>query len=171
MTFRAEKSAKKFSFFTYFTFILLATAITIYIKSRNKNVNLISASIMLILFPLSFFIGKYLKEKFVINTIHFEGDQLFFQGIDNKKPFSKVLDIKNASIKIKSIGGRTNVDYILKVTAPEGSFEINKSLNWEYDSLVGVFEEFKKRKNEKVIFDEQYFLDIMKKKAQKIKVK
>ena len=45
------------------------------------------------------------------------------------------------------------------------TYDINRLFNWNYTTLLELFHEFKKQKNEKIIWDEKYLLEFMEKKS------
>ncbi len=101
-----------------------------------------------------------------VNEVKFTEDKIIIGGANINTHWYREFDIKNSQIKIKSEGrGRGKVGYYLTLSSPGQSIDINRTFNWDYTSLLTIFNEFKRLKGEKIIFDEKYFLDIIEKKA------
>lgn len=109
-----------------------------------------------------------LKARDFIDEISITDSKLIVRGDTFNTRWEKEIDIRTSDIKIKSTGrGRGRVDYYVRIVSTAGTVDINRSFNWDYASLLTLFNEFKRIKGEKIIFDEKYFLDIMEKKARR----
>lgn len=117
-------------------------------------------------FGVLYMIVSLFKARTFINEVKIIEDKIIVTGYDFDSRWDKEIDIKTSDIKIKSEGrGRGNVEYYLRIHSSDNTVDINRSFNWDYSSLLTIFNEFKRIKGEKIIFDEKYFLDIMEKKA------
>jgi hypothetical protein len=121
---------------------------------------------MILAFAFAYGLISLSNAKTYINELNFLDDKLIVVGHDYDSPWEKQFSIKNSNIKINSKGrGRGKVGYYFTITSGDLKVEINRSFNWDYSTLLIMFNEFKRVKNEKIIFDEKYFLDIMEKKS------
>ncbi len=117
-------------------------------------------------FGLVYGLISFTNAKTFVNEVAFVDHKLIVKGHDYDLSWERQFDIKSSDIKIESKGrGRGKVEYYLSVTSVENKVDINRSFNWDYTSLLAIFNEFKKVKGEKIVFDERYFLNIMEGKA------
>jgi len=100
-----------------------------------------------------------------IDSATIENAKVTFGGYKFDQKFTKEFNIEDVSVKIKSTGSKWNRDYYLEFHTPNDTFSVNRLQSWDYKILVKLFREFKNSKNEKVIFDDEYWLDVMEKKA------
>ncbi|MFD0998173.1 hypothetical protein ACFQ21_02605 [Ohtaekwangia kribbensis] len=101
-----------------------------------------------------------------VNEVKFTEDKIIIGGASINTHWHKEFEIRNSRIEITSEGrGGTKIGYYFTLSSPGQSVDINRTFNWNYTSLLTIFNEFKRLKGEKIIFDEKYFLDIMEKKA------
>ena len=144
--------------------LLIMTVIFIY--SYFKNGNDFKFSGLILVFGLIYVIVASFRARTFDNEVKITEDKIVVTVYSFNSPVDKEFDIKTSDIKIKSKGqGRGNVEYYLRVSSSDKAVDINRSFNWDYSSLLTIFNEFKRIKGEKIIFDEKYFLDIMEKKA------
>ena len=122
--------------------------------------------LMILGFGIIYMVISVINAWTFVNEVKVTDDKIIVTGTNMDTRWDKEFNIKDSEIKIKSKGrGRGNVEYYLRLSSRDKSVDINRSFNWEYQSLLTIFHEFKKLKGEKIIFDEKHFLDIMEKKA------
>jgi hypothetical protein len=144
---------------------LIVAAILIYTYVQQKN-GFGLFGLMILGFGIVYMIIALFKARTLVNEVRITEDKIIVTGHNFNARWDREIDIKASDIKIKSQGrGRGNVEYYLRIVSPDKIVDINKSFNWDYSSLLTIFHEFKRIKEEKIIFDEKYFLDIMEKKA------
>jgi hypothetical protein len=121
---------------------------------------------MILGFGLVYGLIAFTNAKTFVNEVEFVSCKLIVKGYEYDSSWAREFEIESSDIKIKSKGrGRGKVDYFLRVTSGGNKVDINRSLNWDYTSLLAIFNEFKKVKGEEIVFDEKYFLSIMEGKA------
>lgn len=144
---------------------LVVTVILLYTSFKEKN-DFGLIGLMILGFGVVYMIVALVKARTFVNEVKIADDKIIVTGFDFDRRWDKEINIKNSDIKIKSKGrGRGNVEYYLTIISPDNKVDINRSFTWDYFSLLTIFHEFKRIKGEKIIFDENYFLDIMEKKA------
>jgi len=122
--------------------------------------------LMILVFSIVYSLIQFYNSRQFINEVKFLDDKMIITGYNFNSRWEAELKLADSKIEIKSKGqGRSNVEYFLRIKSKERTFDINKSFNWDYFSLLDIFHEFKRVKGEKIIFDEKYFLDILGKKA------
>jgi hypothetical protein len=147
--------------------ILTAIILYSYFSKGQGYVNLTLQTTFIL--GMSYGLIQLYSTREFINDVKFFDDRMLITGYNFNSQWKIELKITDSKIEIKSKGrGRGNVEYFLRIKSYGKQFDINKSFNWDYSSLLGIFQEFKKRKGENVIFDEKYFLDIMEKKANRL---
>ncbi len=87
-------------------------------------------------------------------------DIVLFGDIWNKSILIN-LSIAETDISIKS----KHHGYYIRLTNKSKEHDINKMFNWNYEVLIKLFQTFKEVKKEKIIWDEKYLLEYMKKKS------
>jgi hypothetical protein len=101
-----------------------------------------------------------------VNEIAFIDGKMMIRGYDFNTAWETELDIKHSKIEIKAKPGRTpKPGYFLRVTSARQVYDINKSFSWDYNALIDIFQEFRTRKGEKIILDEKFLLENIRKKA------
>ncbi len=143
---------------------LIITAIMLYIYFKDRK-DIGRIGLMILGFGFVYLIISLIKAKTFVNEVKITEGKIIVTGHDFDSRWEKEIDIKTSDIKIKSKGSRVKVDYYFTIVSGNRSVDINRSLNWDYFSLLTIFREFKRIKGEKIIFDEKYYLDIMEKKA------
>lgn len=144
--------------------LLIVTAILVYSYFKNEN-GFVLRGLILVL-GVIYIIVSLLRAKTFVNEVKFTDDKIIVTVYTFNTPADREFNIKASDIKIKSKGqGRGNVEYYLRLSSSDETVNINRSFNWDYSSLLIIFNEFKRIKGEKIIFDEKYFLDIIEKKA------
>ncbi len=69
-------------------------------------------------------------------------------------------------MEIKSFGnGRGNVDYYLKIFSDGQKIKIPKSMDWDYQTLIRIFKEFKRIKGQGLTYGEKALIKNMDKKS------
>ena len=163
-------TTKYFTFWTrvrkeFLTGFLIVTAIVLYTYFKEKN-DMGIFGLMILGFGVIYMISALFKAMTFVNEVKIGQDKIIVTGYNFDSRWEKEIDIKTSDIKIESEGrGRGNVEYFLRITSSDKTVDINRSFTWDYASLLTIFHEFKRIKGEKIIFDEQYFLDIMEKKT------
>lgn len=144
---------------------LVVTAIVLFSYFKEKN-EFGLVGLMILGFGVIYMIAALLNARTYVNEVKITGDKLIVTGHHFDSRWDEEIDIRTSNIKIKTKGrGRGNVEYYLTIVSRDKTVDINRSFNWDYSSLLTIFHEFKRIKEEKIIFDEKYFLDIMEKKA------
>ncbi|WP_422356134.1 hypothetical protein [Roseivirga pacifica] len=148
------------------TSVIIIFLITIsYLFSPSSN----SSILVLILTGslISLAITLFISTRTYIYEVHIESNNLVLKGDKTNQSFEVHLPISETIIEIKSKGrGRGKVGYYLDFRYQKEDYQINRLFNWHYSRVLEVFYAFKKAKDEKIIFDEKYYLEIMEKKAQ-----
>lgn len=123
---------------------------------------------------ISLFIGisliliAHLKTKTYFHEVRLKDNRLILIGDNTNRPLEVDLPVSETVIQIKSKGGgRGSVNYYLRFINQGKKYEINRLFNWDYGDLISLFHEFKRQKNEKVIWDEKYLLEHMEKKIKR----
>ena len=146
-------------FLTLACFILF---IFVYIRQDDFKSIMLTILVLGIIYGI---LGLYMARQFV-NEVEFQDDILIVTGFNFNSQWRDELKISNSKIEIHSKRtGYTNVDYYLRIISKKKRLDINRSFNWDYSTLIDIFNEFKRIKEEKIILDEKYFLDIMEKRA------
>jgi hypothetical protein len=144
---------------------LVITLIFLYTYFKGKS-DFGLIGLMILGFGAVYMIVALFKARTFVNEVKIVDDKIIVSGHDFDRRWDREINVKNSGIKIKSKGrGRGNVEYYLTIISSGNKIDINRSFTWDYFSLLTIFREFKRIKGEKIIFDEQYFLDIMEKKA------
>lgn len=100
-----------------------------------------------------------------IVLVTFYDDKIYIEYFHKDILKNITLNINECNIYIRSYPlNRWNIEYYIEIKFKEKSFLINHKLNLDYKYVIEIFETFKNNKNEKIIFDEKYFLDIIRKK-------
>jgi hypothetical protein len=121
--------------------------------------------LILVLGTIYGILGLYRAHQFVCE-VEFQDDTVIINGFNFNSSWKEEIKIQDSKIEIHSRRtGYTNVDYYLSVISKKKRVDINRSFHWDYLILINIFQEFKRIKGEKIIFDEKYFLNIMEKKA------
>ena len=145
---------------------LIVSVIILFVNFTRGQDDIKITGLMILAFGAVYGLVSIVSAKTFISGIIFVDDNLIVIGHDYDSPWEKKFNIKNSNIKIRSKGrGRGKVDYYFTITSGDVKAEINRSFNWDYSTLLTIFNEFKRVKKEKIIFDEKYFLDIMEKKG------
>jgi hypothetical protein len=144
--------------FLIVSFIVLSNYIN---DSRGFEI----VGLIIIGFGVIYMITSIINSWTFVDKVKITEDKLIVTGTNLNTRWEKEFFIKGSDIKIKSKGrGRAKVEYYLRLSSRNMSVDINRSFNWDYQSLLTIFNEFKRLKGERIIFDEKYFLDIMEKK-------
>lgn len=140
-------------------------AVILYTYFKEGNDFRISG-LMILGFGVVYMIVALYKARTFVNEVKITEDKIIVTGYNFDSRWEKEIDIKTSDIGIKSEGrGRGNVEYYLRINSSGRTVDINRSFNWDYSSILIIFHEFKLVKQEKIILDEKYFLNIMEKKA------
>ena len=102
------------------------------------------------------------KARTFVYGVRFSDGTLMVQGCYFNTRWGKQFDIRKSTIHIKAKGSRTGRgDYFFRLLSDGQTVDINRSWNWDDATLLIIFNEFKRIKGEKIIYDEKYFLDMM----------
>ena len=108
----------------------------------------------------------HLTAKTYFYEVEINKNSLTLRGDSANRSLTIELPISETNIYPKSKGkGRGNVEYFIRFKHNNKTYDINRLLNWNYAILLELFHEFKKQKNEKIIWDEKYLLEFMEKKS------
>ncbi|MFM9989666.1 hypothetical protein [Flavobacterium sp.] len=145
--------------------IILVWIILLFVERilRNNGIKLRGILILLLVFIVSTVIA-IAQSKNYVTSVNIENGNIRFIGYNYDNKYSKELDLNEVKVSIR-FQGKRNVDYFLEFKAGRKKFLINELKNWNYNDVADLFRSFKTAKNEKVIFDDEYWLDVMEKKA------
>lgn len=111
-------------------------------------------------------LAAHANAKTYFHEVEIKNNRLTLRGDSANKPLTIQLPISETNIFPKSKGkGEGNVEYYIRFKHNNKTYHINRLFNWNYLTLIELFHEFKKQKNEKIIWDEKYVLEFMEKKA------
>jgi hypothetical protein len=102
------------------------------------------------------------KARTFVYGVIFSDGSLTVQGCHFNTRWQKPFDISRSTIHIEAKGNRSGRgDCFFTIRSEGQTVEINRSMNWDDAALLIIFNEFKRIKGEKIIYDEKYFLDMM----------
>lgn len=102
------------------------------------------------------------KARTFVYGVRFSEGTLMVQGCHFNTRWEKQFDISRSTIHIKAKGNRSGrEDCFFRILSDGQTVDINCSWNWDDATLLIIFNEFKRIKGEKIIYDEKYFLDVM----------
>lgn len=102
----------------------------------------------------------------LVYEVHFTETTIRIVGSTRNNRWEKEFDVKTSTIEIRSKSkSRGDIRYYLRIKSGNKSQDINRTFNWDYPALLAIFHEFKRIKEEKIIYDESYYLDIMERKS------
>ena len=132
-----------------FYFLLLSTVVFYFHHNNPGRIDWpVIIGIMLVLaFIFSLLAHKIAKTNF--HEVELNEDHITLRGHEINKPIEIKLPIKNTDAQFKSIGqGRGKIEYFLRITNDTEVYDINKLLNWNYNSLINLFNSIKDLKKE-----------------------
>lgn len=98
--------------------------------------------------------------------VSFNNETIYIKYYYIHKLTTETLNIKDCVIRIRSYAiTRWNIEYYLEIKSKNKSYYINRKFNLDYNEVLEIFELFKNNKNEKIIYDEKYLLDLIRKKT------
>jgi hypothetical protein len=110
------------------------------------------------------------KSKSNIDLISFEENTLILCGETFNKRWKKSLNLKETNIEIKSIPSRNglqDVIFYLKIKNKNDNYIINSLNTFSDEGIIKIFNEFKKHKEEKIVFDERFAISRIQEKIEK----
>lgn len=143
----------------FITFVILIASKST--STENKILALAVISVLIIASSLS----TFLMCINFINTVIMDDSKITFIKYNYGNKISEQFNVNEVDVSIESTKKRHNNDYYLKFKTKEGNYIVNGLQNWDYNTVVSLYRNFKSTKNEKVIFDDEYWLDIMEMKA------
>ena len=144
---------------------LILTSIILYVHFKNSSTIEIAAAFIGVT-GLGLALTAHFTAKTYFYEVEINENSLTLRGDSVDKPLTIELPISETNIYPKSKGkGRGNVEYFIRFKHNNKTYDINRLFNWNYSTLLELFHEFKKQKNEKIIWDEKYLLEFMEKKA------
>ncbi|AYB29329.1 hypothetical protein [Chryseolinea soli] len=143
--------------------LLTAAGVISHFSKAQSNLEITAWAIAVIGLVIGFF--AVVRARTFIYEVRFLDGNLLVAGSHYNTRWEKQFDIRTTVVQIKSQGrGPGRVNYFLRMVSGGKKVDINRSLNWDYTALLTIFNEFKRNKGEKIIFDEKYYLEIMEKK-------
>ena len=144
---------------------LILTSIVLYIHFKNSSTIEITAAFIGVT-GLGLTLTAHFTAKTYFSEVEVNENVLTLRGDSANKPLTIELPISETDIYPKSKGkGRGNVEYFIRFKHNNKTYDINRLFNWNYSTLLELFHEFKKQKNEKIIWDEKYLLEFIEKKS------
>lgn len=131
-------------------------------KDSEPKLHLI---IILVILSVLGFLPVFFKSMNIVTEVIIDDDNISFHGYKFKQKWLKQFEINQVNVSIRSTGKRTNKDYYLKFKTSDGNYIVNGIQSWNYGTVVSLYRTFKSLKGEKIIFDDEYWLDVMEKKG------
>lgn len=136
------------------------------LQQKTNNALIVVLSFLYVL-SLMIIITLVPAKKYIYQ-IRITSSEIKFYGKNFNKEWLEKFELKNTNIQIiehKSKAG-TIVGYKIIFKSANKKITVNKLYNWNNFNLYKLFTEFKNAKGEKIILDEKFLLDGIKKRAE-----
>lgn len=105
-----------------------------------------------------------------IHRITFHENNIELQGVTFNEEWKKSINIKGTKIFLKSKGSRQGLcgaTFFIQLKNATDSFSINRFQTFSDQEIIGIFNKFKKLKEEKIIIDEKLIVNRIQEKIEK----
>ncbi|WP_281322239.1 hypothetical protein [Flavobacterium aestivum] len=143
----------------FFCILIILGIIIYWFCASEEDYGELIGLVFFIIAALLYTIENYINSINFISEIRIDKEKITLIGYEFNSKWEEKIDIKRTEIKIKSKGGKSNIQYLLRLSCDKEVYDINKLFNWDYFTIVEIYKEFKKNKEEKIILDEKFILD------------
>lgn len=150
---------------------LVLTGVVLFVHLKNDDISnptsiLITAGVISVS-GIGLGLAAHMKARMYFYEVELTEQNIILWGDSMNRPLIIELPLRETNILLKSKGNRVNAEYFIKFKHGSRTYDINRLFTWHYATLLELFYSFKQAKNEKVIWDEKYVLELMKKKIKR----